>query len=389
MGIMLCALIGLEDQEVDVYYCDPMPNNILIKKAQYRSSRKKKHLSQTQEKAENRIIKDGSKIIVSEGQYMIFVSKGMVTEICTMPGEYKFGASSSYSSYSSSFLNDGEKVILKEIEEREKYSSYGRKNEVQADVFYLNGNEILNNKFGCEQPISFCEHLSDIDSVVDVHLIWSGEFSFKIANPARFYSGCGLNLFDSTSTDLLKSQLKHQLNEAMEIALVKLSKSGINHNEILLHKAELYKFILAEIEYIWLNKMGIKLWNISPLTIHISQEDEEYIRSLKNNVKRDFHNATVYVSEKGNEQNMAHIWKCSCGTQNTGKYCSECGKSTILNEDNQWICECQTVNYGKYCIECGKKKPPIMWKCSCGALNDGKFCIECGKKRFFLSDGHD
>ena len=46
IGIVKSVLITQGDQKVDVYYSDSMPNNVLIKKSQYRSTRKKKITSQ-------------------------------------------------------------------------------------------------------------------------------------------------------------------------------------------------------------------------------------------------------------------------------------------------------------------------------------------------------
>lgn len=47
-----------------------------------------------------------------------------------------------------------------------------------------------------------------------------------------------------------------------------------------------------------------------------------------------------------------------------------------------WTCSCGTANTGKFCSECGSPRPAAgPWTCGCGAVNTGKFCSECGKPR--------
>ena len=48
-----------------------------------------------------------------------------------------------------------------------------------------------------------------------------------------------------------------------------------------------------------------------------------------------------------------------------------------------WICPaCHVENTGKFCSECGKPKPSAEWTCPvCGTVNKGKFCSECGNPR--------
>lgn len=74
------------------------------------------------------------------------------------------------------------------------------------------------------------------------------------------------------------------------------------------------------------------------------------------------------------------VWTCACGTQNSGKFCSECGKPQPM-QTGTWTCSCGHGNSGKFCSACGAPKPeqPGTWTCACGAVNEGKFCSECGK----------
>ena len=81
------------------------------------------------------------------------------------------------------------------------------------------------------------------------------------------------------------------------------------------------------------------------------------------------------------QQAASNTWKCACGTDNTGKFCNNCGKAKPAPTGG-WKCKCGAENTGKFCAECGAPKPAEDgWNCSCGAVNKGKFCAECGKQK--------
>ena len=83
-------------------------------------------------------------------------------------------------------------------------------------------------------------------------------------------------------------------------------------------------------------------------------------------------------------------WICqSCGSQNTGKFCSGCGnpKPAPVAQQTGWKCFCGTVNTGRFCSECGTTRfsPEQIWcsECSWTVEEDGiipKFCPNCGKR---------
>ncbi|MDE6657202.1 MAG: SPFH domain-containing protein, partial [Oscillospiraceae bacterium] len=88
-----------------------------------------------------------------------------------------------------------------------------------------------------------------------------------------------------------------------------------------------------------------------------------------------------------NFNNNLNNWTCSCGAQNTGKFCAECGSPKPINDNSSnWTCSCGASNTGKFCSECGKQKPSgaKFYRCvKCGFTPENpakppRFCPECG-----------
>lgn len=88
----------------------------------------------------------------------------------------------------------------------------------------------------------------------------------------------------------------------------------------------------------------------------------------------------------------ADTWTCSCGAENAGRFCQQCGQQkpepAPQPSANGWVCSCGTQNNGKFCMECGSPMPAAPAakpKCSqCGfEPADGatpKFCPNCGNR---------
>ena len=102
MGILKAALTAvtstMADQWLEFYSCESMPADALVVRGKRQTGKRSSNT-----KGNENVISDGSKIIVHEGQAMIMVEQGMVTEIATEAGVYTYNSSESPSIFSSSF----------------------------------------------------------------------------------------------------------------------------------------------------------------------------------------------------------------------------------------------------------------------------------------------
>ena len=80
--------------------------------------------------------------------------------------------------------------------------------------------------------------------------------------------------------------------------------------------------------------------------------------------------------DAGKREAELEKWTCKCGTENSGKFCAECGEPKPAT----WKCGCGADNTGKFCYNCGSPKPD-GWTCECGNVNSGKYCMNCGKAK--------
>ena len=430
MGLIKAAIGAaggvLADQWKEFFYCESIPNDILMLKGQKVIGKRSSNT-----KASDNIISNGSGIAVADGQCMMIVEQGKIVEFCAEPGEYTFDSSTEPSIFSGG-LGEGIKKAFGEIGKRFTYGSDTGKDQ---RVYYFNLKEIMDNKFGTQNPVPFRVVDKNIGLDIDISIKCNGVYSYRITNPILFYKNVAGNVSDKYSKSDMDSQLKSEFLTALQPAFARISAMGIRYSELPGKTEELAKSLNAELTEKWSENRGVSIVSVGINSMLTSKEDEDLIKQLqKTAVMKDMSMAGASLvsaqsdamraaaqnsagamtgfmgmgmamqsgninaqnlyqmgqeqkqnqSSMQNTQESSNTWKCSCKADNTGKFCTQCASPRPAN--NSWVCTCSAINTGKFCSECGSAKPATvkLYKCDkCGWKVENpnqipKFCPECG-----------
>ncbi len=404
-----------KDQWKEFFYCDSIDNDVLMVRGKKRTGKGSSN------KGNDNIITKGSGIAVADGQAMLIVDQGRVVEFCAEPGEFTYDSDAEPSVFAGN-LGQGIKESFKQIAKR---FTYGGDTGRETRVYYINTKELIGNKFGTATPIPFRVVDRNVNMDVDVSIRCNGTYAYTISDPLLFYSKLASNVATQYDRSELDGALKADFMDALQPGLGALSALEIRPSQVVAHNKELKQAMNAELSEVW-GKRGIELTQISIGSITLTEEDQKMLQEAQR--RGQYQNAyqagaamveaqaeamkaaasnsggamTGFLGmgmanqaganmnaqsffEMGNQQAAkapaapaADSWTCSCGTANTGKFCSECGNPKPADET--WTCSCGAVNKGKFCPECGAKKPEKIVCSKCGHVMEaaGKFCPECG-----------
>lgn len=418
----------LADQWKEFFYCDALPNDVLMRKGEKRVSGRSSNT-----RGNDNVISNGSGIAVADGQCMIIVEQGKIVEVCAEPGEFTYDASTEPSVFSGN-LGDS---ILETFRTIGKRFAYGGDTGKDQRVYYFNTKEIIGNKFGTPNPIMFEVVNKRIGISRTVQVRCNGVYTYVISDPLLFYTRLCGNVEREFTRDQIDEQLKSEFIDALQPALAALAEQELRPAQIPAKANELKAAMNDALRQEWIDNRGISVGKIALNPITLTAEDMKKINELEDaaNVGSNpfmmagrMTNATADAMQTaagnsagamtgfmgmgmagmggqggfGAAQNLYNMgqqaaaqqpsapaaaagWKCSCGATATGKFCPECGakKPEPQPAAGVWKCSCGATATGKFCPECGAPKPADTegWTCSCGSRNSGKFCENCGAPR--------
>ena len=430
----------LADQWKEFFYCDALPNDVLMRKGQKQISGRSSNT-----KGNDNIISNGSGIAVADGQCMIIVEQGRIVEVCAEPGEFTYNNSTEPSIFSGKFgdsLKDSFKTFGKRF-------TYGGDTAKDQRVYYFNTKEILDNKFGTANPIIFEVVNKRINMSRTVQVRCNGVYTYIITDPLLFYTRLCGNVADEFTRDQIDAQLKTEFVDALQPAFGALAEQELRPAQIPAKAKELKAAMNEALKQDWIENRGISVGKIALNPITLTDSDMKKINEMEDAASVGSNpfmmagrmtNATADAMQTaaGNSagamtgfmgmgmvgmgqaggfgaaqnlynmgqqqvaqqqaaqqqptvlqtqappQNTADQWTCQCGATVSGKFCPECGaKKPEPVQADAWKCSCGATVTGKFCPECGSPKPAEQegWTCTCGAVNKGKFCPNCGAKK--------
>ncbi len=383
----------LADQWKEFFYCESLPNDILISKGQKVIGKRSSN-----RRASDNIISNGSGIVVNNGQCMVIVEQGKVVELSAEPGEFTWDASTEPSIFAGSLGQS----ILDSFKTIGRRFTFGGDTAKDQRVYYFNIKEIRDNKFGTPNPIPFRVVDRNINLDIDVAVRCSGIYSYKIADPILFYtnvSGNVASVFDRSEID---NQLKTEFVSALQPAFAAISSLQIRPSELPGHAQELADLMNRELTKKWAELRGLEIVSIALNPITLPEEDAQAIKDAQLSARlRDPGLAAATLA--GAQADAMKAAASNEGGAMTGflglGMAQNAGGANLQNlyamgkqgqTDNglqagagdSWTCpKCHNIASGKFCPECGTARPEKGWTCECGTVNQGKFCHNCGKAR--------
>ena len=399
MGLLkagIGALTGvLADQWRDYFYCESMPENVLVTKGVKRTSGRSSNV-----RGEDNIISNGAIIAVNEGQCMMIVEQGAIVEFCAEAGEFVWDSSTEPTIFYGNFSES----LAAVWETLKKRFTFGGDTAKDQRIYYFNTKEILGNKYGTANPVPFRVVYSNIGAglELEVSVKCFGEYSYKVTNPMLLYKNVCGNVTSDFTRDKLDSQMRTELMTALQPAFSRISDMGIKYSSLPGRTTELTQVLNDELSAKWRDLRGIEIVSMGISSIKASDEDEERIKQLQQSAAlTDPTMAAAYLTSA-----QAAAMQSAAQNEGAGAFAAFAGMNMVGGAGganaaslfqmgaqqqaakpaaapaappaNSWTCACGAVNTGKFCAECGASNG---WKCACGAVNKGKFCSECGAEK--------
>ena len=439
MGIIKTAInaIGgtLADSWLEAFECSDMGDNTVFCRGTLVHSGDGRYGNK---KGTKDTVSNGSRIHVGHNQFMILVDGGKIVDYTAEPGYYEVDNSSMPSLFNGQFGD-----MFKDIWDRIKF---GGTPSSSQKVYFINLQEIKGIKFGTPNPVNYFDAFYNAELFVRAHGTYSikvtnpllfyaeaipknkdkvdiedineqyfNEFLDYLQSSMNRMSADGIRISYLTSksrelseymADVMDEEWKQK--RGMEIQsvgigsisyddeskkLIEMRNKGAMMGDPNIREGYIQSTVAEGIGAAGSNTAGATAgfvgmgMGMNSGGSFMSAASASNQQAMQNSQQKPSAPTPPTYSKPGvtSEKKTAEGWKCACGKENTGKFCSECGAARPVQAPSaeKWVCACGSECTGKFCSECGAPRPAAQPVCpECGTKYDTlpKFCSECGHK---------
>ncbi len=393
MGLISAAVSSvsgvLSDSWKEVIEPDDMSDSTLLVKgvAVKKGSNKK---------GTDNYVSNGSVIHVYPNTLMLLMDGGKIVDYSAQEGYYEVNNSSAPSIF------NGE--LKDSVKETWKRFQFGGVPSQKQYVYYINTAEIKGIKFGTRNPVNYFDNFYNAELFLRAH----GSYSIKITDPIKFFTEFAPKGTDRIEIKDLSEQLFNEFMDALQSAINQMSVDGVRISAITSKSRELSKYMADVLDADWNDLRGIEVCSVGLASISYDDESKALINMrnkgammsdptiregfVQSSVAQGMQAAGSNTSGAANAfmgmgmgMNAAGGFMSAASQTNAAQMAQQQAAQQAAQQNqaaNGWKCSCGTVNTGNFCSGCGSKKPEnTSWTCSCGTTNTGRFCSGCGAKR--------
>ncbi|MFR4285932.1 MAG: SPFH domain-containing protein [Enterococcus italicus] len=386
---------GLADQWLEIIEPDDMGDTIVFTKGvKVRQDSKRG----SNKKGTDDVITDGSVVHVYPNMMMLVVDGGKIIDYTAEEGYYTIK-----NDLAPSMLNGSLKEAISETFNRFKF---GGVTPQKQQIFYINLQEIKGIRFGTSSPINYFDNFYNAELFLRAH----GTYSIQITDPILFYKNAIPHNQSKVDINDINEQYLAEFLTALQASINQMSADGQRISYVPSKSMELSKYMGDVLDDQWKQTRGMEIVSVAVASISYTDDSIKLI-NMRNqgamlgdaNIREGFVQGSVAegIKNAGSNPNGAtnSFVGMGMGMNAGGNFLNQASQTNLnqmqQNQKNQqndsWTCsKCGTENTGKFCSNCGEPKPQatgasIKMKCAaCNAVIDlangvPKFCPECGK----------